>query len=79
MDTQAQTITQAQAHALAEQVGKTMYAIDTATKDTMGITLQECAPGRATMRMEVKPLHLIIIALQQLLQCLTQELVVRSM
>ncbi len=58
MDTQAQTITQAQAHALAEQVGKTMYAIDTATKDTMGITLQECAPGRATMRMEVKPLHL---------------------
>ena len=56
MDTQAQTITQAQA--LAEQVGKTMYAVDTATKDTMGITLQECAPGRATMRMEVKPLHL---------------------
>ena len=58
MDTQAQTITQAQANALAEQVGKTMYAVDTATKDTMGITLQECAPGRATMRMEVKPLHL---------------------
>ncbi len=56
MDTQAQTITQAQANALAEQVGKTMYAVDTATKDTMGITLQECAPGRATMRMEVKPL-----------------------
>jgi acyl-CoA thioesterase len=48
----------AQAQTLAEQVGKTMYAVDTATKDTMGITLEECAPGRATMRMEVKPLHL---------------------
>jgi hypothetical protein len=26
----------AQAQTLAEQVGKTMYAVDTATKDTMG-------------------------------------------
>jgi len=54
MNTQAQTMAQA----LAEQVGKAMYAVDIATKDTMGITLEECAPGRATMRMEVKPLHL---------------------
>ena len=43
---------------LAQQVGLTMYAVDTATKDTMGITLLACRPGQAEMRMEVKALHL---------------------
>jgi acyl-CoA thioesterase len=39
-------------------VGETMWAVDTASKDTMGMDLLECAPGRARVRMEVKPLHL---------------------
>ncbi len=56
MDTQAQTITQAQA--LAEQVGKTMYAVDTATKDTMQMEILVAEPGRAVLRMEVRPMHL---------------------
>ena len=47
-----------EAIALAQKVGNAMYAVDTATKDTLGISLVECAPGRAVMRMEVKPLHL---------------------
>lgn len=43
---------------LAHQVGLTMYAVDTATKDTMGIELLVCRPGHAEMRMVVKALHL---------------------
>jgi acyl-CoA thioesterase len=43
---------------LARRVGETMWAVDTASKDTMGMDLLECAPGRARVRMEVKPLHL---------------------
>jgi|SRR5574343_1209064 acyl-CoA thioesterase len=43
---------------LAQRVGTTMYAVDTATKDTMGIELLLCSPGRAEMRMPVKALHL---------------------
>jgi acyl-CoA thioesterase len=43
---------------LARRVGQTMWAVDTASKDTMGMDLLECAPGRARVRMEVKPLHL---------------------
>ncbi len=43
---------------LARQVGEAMWAVDTASKDTMGMDLLECAPGRARVRMEVKPLHL---------------------
>ena len=43
---------------LAQQVGEAMWAVDTASKDTMGMDLLECAPGRARVRMEVKPLHL---------------------
>jgi acyl-CoA thioesterase len=35
-----------------------MWAVDTASKDTMGMELLECAPGRASLRMTVKPLHL---------------------
>jgi acyl-CoA thioesterase len=46
------------AHALAQKVGETMFAVDTASKDTMGMDLVSCEPGRAVMRMTVKPLHL---------------------
>ena len=43
---------------LAHAVGEAMWAKDTASKDTMGMQLLACAPGRAQMRMEVKALHL---------------------
>ncbi len=43
---------------LARRVGETLWANDTASKDTMGMDLLECTPGRARMRMQVKPLHL---------------------
>lgn len=46
------------ANGLARRVGETMWAVDTASKDTMGMELLECAPGRAVVRMEVKKLHL---------------------
>jgi acyl-CoA thioesterase len=42
----------------AKKVGETMFAVDTASKDTMGMELLACEPGRAVIRMEVKPLHL---------------------
>ena len=42
----------------ARRVGETMFAVDTASKDTMGMELLECQPGRAVMRMTVRPLHL---------------------
>jgi acyl-CoA thioesterase len=42
----------------AERVGSTMFAVDTASKDTMGMELLACEPGRALMRMAVLPLHL---------------------
>jgi len=42
----------------AARVGETMFAVDVASKDTMGMELLACGPGRATMRMAVKPLHL---------------------
>ena len=35
-----------------------MYAADAASRETMGIELLACEPGRATMRMVVKPLHI---------------------
>ena len=44
--------------ALARLVGETMFAVDVASKDTMGMELLACEPGRAVMRMVVKPLHL---------------------
>lgn len=47
-----------QARALARQVGDAMFAVDTASKDTMGMELVSCEPGRAVMRMRVRPLHL---------------------
>jgi acyl-CoA thioesterase len=43
---------------LAQRVGETMFAADTASRDTMGMELLECAPGRAVMRMQVLALHL---------------------
>lgn len=46
------------AEALARKVGEAMWSTDTASKDTMGMQLVECAPGRAVLRMEVRELHL---------------------
>jgi acyl-CoA thioesterase len=43
---------------LARRVGQAMWAVDTASKDTMGMELLECSPGRAVVRMEVRALHL---------------------
>lgn len=43
---------------LARRVGESMYAADAASRDTMGMELLSCQPGRATMRMAVQPLHL---------------------
>lgn len=47
-----------QPDALARRVGETMFAADTASRDTMGMELLECAPGRAVLRMPVRALHL---------------------
>jgi acyl-CoA thioesterase len=44
--------------ALAQKVGESMFAVDTASKDTMGMELVECSPGRAVLRMQVRELHL---------------------
>ena len=46
------------AMALAKQVGIAMFAVDTATKDTMGIEILSCEPGRAVLRMTVQELPL---------------------
>jgi acyl-CoA thioesterase len=46
------------AQELAEKVGQAMFSVDHASKDTMGMALVECSPGRAVLRMEVKKLHL---------------------
>ena len=43
---------------LATLVGETMFAVDVASKDTMGMELLLCAPGHARMRMQVRGLHL---------------------
>jgi acyl-CoA thioesterase len=42
----------------AQRVGETLFAIDAASKDTMGMELVTCEPGRATLRMTVRALHL---------------------
>ena len=47
-----------EARELAKKVGEAMYAVDTASKDTMGMELLGCEPGRAVMRMTVRALHL---------------------
>ena len=43
---------------VARKVGETMFPVDVASKDTMGMELLVCEPGRAVLRMEVKELHL---------------------
>ena len=43
---------------LARRVGQAMWAVDTASKDTMGMELLNCTPGRAVLRMQVQALHL---------------------
>ena len=42
----------------ARKVGETMFAVDIASKDTMGMELLLVEPGRAKIRMAVKALHL---------------------
>ena len=46
------------AQALARRVGEAMFAADRASRETMGMQLLACEPGRAVMRMAVQPLHL---------------------
>lgn len=46
------------ARALAERVGAAMFAADRASRESMGMQLLACEPGRAVMRMAVQPLHL---------------------
>lgn len=43
---------------LARRVGESMFAGDAASKDTMGMELLSCEPGRAVIRMTVRELHL---------------------
>jgi acyl-CoA thioesterase len=43
---------------LARQVGESMFAVDIASKDTMGMELISCEPGLAVIRMTVRELHL---------------------
>ncbi|MBK6869191.1 MAG: hydroxyphenylacetyl-CoA thioesterase PaaI [Burkholderiales bacterium] len=50
--------TERQAIDLARRVGEAMFPLDTASKDTLGLELIACEPGRARMRMTVRPLHL---------------------
>ena len=42
----------------ATQVGQTMFANDVASQETMGMELLSVEPGRAQMRMVVRPRHL---------------------
>ena len=43
---------------LAQAVGESMFAADTASRETMGIALLDCQPGYARMSMQVRELHL---------------------
>ena len=43
---------------LARRAGDAMWAHDTASKDTMGMELVTCEPGRAVLRMTVREKHL---------------------
>jgi acyl-CoA thioesterase len=42
----------------ASKVGESMFAVDVASKDTMGMELLAVEPGRAVIRMAIQPLHL---------------------
>ena len=44
--------------ARAHKVGETMFAVDTASRLTMGMELLVCEPGRAVLRMPIEALHL---------------------
>jgi len=58
-NTHSQHVTPSQAAIdLAKQVGESMFAVDTASKDTMGMQLISCEPGRAVIQMTVKEMHL---------------------
>jgi len=46
------------ADALAQQVGVSMFAADTASRDTMGMQLLYCKLGEASMRMSIQDKHL---------------------
>jgi acyl-CoA thioesterase len=46
------------AQALARRVAESMFEGDRASRDTMGMELVSCDPGRAIMRMTVRELHL---------------------
>lgn len=48
----------AAARELARRVGAAMFAADRASRETMGMELVACEPGRAVMRMTVRPEHL---------------------
>ncbi|MDO5625329.1 MAG: hydroxyphenylacetyl-CoA thioesterase PaaI [Pseudomonadota bacterium] len=52
------TLPEAAALDLARRVGDAMLANDVASRETMGMALIACEPGRAVMRMAVQPLHL---------------------
>ncbi|HEY1231402.1 MAG TPA: hotdog fold thioesterase, partial [Ramlibacter sp.] len=43
---------------LAARVGEAMFANDRASRETMGMELVACAPGRAVMRMVLDERHL---------------------
>ena len=43
---------------LAKAVGESMFAADTASRETMGMALLNCQPGYARMSMQVRELHL---------------------
>ena len=46
------------AAALAAEVGRSMFAADRASRETMGMELVACTPGRAVLRMTVGEHHL---------------------
>lgn len=47
-----------EASALAARVGAAMFAADVASRETLGMELLACQPGRALMRMTVHEQHL---------------------
>jgi acyl-CoA thioesterase len=51
-------LTPEQARDLAHRVGEAMFAADAASRDTMGMELIACEPGRAVIRMTVHESHL---------------------
>ena len=58
MDAHTLAAQEMEEHALAARVGQAMFAGDTASRDTMGMELVACEPGRAVLRMAVRELHL---------------------